>query len=90
MQQIPAELSEKSELIRSRWAQHQVFTWLHQAKTLDVPGTGPLEIVDVFMSVEGTGGQTVALVVLRAPIAFEAAFALLWRSAMGTEGDLGG
>ncbi len=89
LQQIVAELSEKSELFRSRWAQHQVSKWLHEAKTLNVPDAGPLEFVNIFMSIEGTGGQTLALVVPREPIIFEAAFARFWRSAKDTEGDLG-
>jgi transcriptional regulator with XRE-family HTH domain len=90
LQQIVAELNEKSELFRSRWAQHQVSKWQHETKTLNIPDAGPLEFANMFMSVEGTGGQTLALVVPRDPVAFEAAFARLWQSVESTEGELDG
>jgi transcriptional regulator with XRE-family HTH domain len=86
LEQIVAELSEKSELFRSRWAHHQVSRWLHETKTLNVPDVGPLEFVNVFTSVDGTGGQSLALVIPRDPAAFEAAFTRLWRPAEGAEG----
>jgi hypothetical protein len=83
LQQVVIELSEKSELFRSRWAQHRVSRWLHDTKTLNVPDAGPLEFVNMFMSVEGTGGETLAMVIPRDPAAFEGAFNRLWRPEHG-------
>lgn len=89
LQQIVAGLNEKSALFRSRWAQHQVSRLLHESKTLYVPEAGPLEFDNVFMSVQGMAGQTLALVIPRDPVAFEAAFTRQRRPVEGAAGDLG-
>jgi hypothetical protein len=79
--QIVAELSEKSELFRRRWTEHQVSRWLHETKTLHVPGVGSLEFVNEFLAVQGMDGVMLTLVVPRDPAAFQEAFDRLWSPA---------
>jgi transcriptional regulator with XRE-family HTH domain len=79
--QIVAELSEKSELFRRRWTEHQVSRWLHETKTLHLPGVGSLEFVNEFLSVQGMDDRTLVLVVPCDQTAFREAFDRLWSPA---------